>query len=250
MDETTQEPLMRAQEILGHEFSDLELLERAFRHASVADTRLDSNERLEFLGDAVLGLLTCEMIFRLFPDLLEGEMTKIKSAVVSRQTCAIIALELGLDDLIDIGKGMQVHGQLPQSLSAAILESVTGALYVDGGFEAVRRFLEPILEPIIVQNRESGHQENFKSVLQQHAQQYLPYTPVYLVLDEQGPDHAKCFEVCVEIGVDRYPSCWGQSKKQAEQAAALEALRELGLAEVDNNGVVKVLPLDEGYHGA
>jgi ribonuclease-3 len=224
------------QNIIGYRFADPTLLTRAMTHASVAESRQESNERMEFLGDSVLGLICCEMIYGLYPTLLEGEMTKIKSTVVSRQTCAVIARELGLQKFLLLGKGMQTQRDLPQSLAAAAVESVVAALYLDGGMEPVRRFLAPLLEPMIRRAAVSGHQENFKSVLQQHAQQTFGESPVYVVLDEKGPDHAKCFELAVEIAGRRYPACWGASKKQAEQQAALNALNELGLLDLTKDG--------------
>jgi ribonuclease-3 len=227
---------------IGHRFGDPSLLERALTHASITDSRKDSNERLEFLGDAVLGLVCCELIYQSYPEYLEGEMTKIKSTVVSRQTCAQIARDLGLDQHLSLGKGMQGHRVLPQSLAAATLESVVAAIYFDAGLGAARAFLTPILSPLIVRAAESGHQENFKSVLQQHAQQRFGCSPVYHVLDEKGPDHAKCFEVAVEIDGKRFASCWGASKKQAEQQAALLALAELGVTEQSEGGLIRVLP--------
>jgi ribonuclease-3 len=230
-----------AERAIGYRFRDKSLLERALRHASVAESRLDSNERMEFLGDAVLGLITCEMIYQGYPNLLEGEMTKIKSTVVSRQTCANIARDLGLDNLLCLGRGMQGRHTLPQSLAAAVLEAVIAAVYLDGGLDAARAFLEPRLGPLIARAESCGHQENFKSVLQQYAQQNLDTTPQYLVLDEKGPDHAKCFEVAVEIGDRRFPSSWGQSKKQAEQLAALNALQELGLCRTEEDGHIRVV---------
>ena len=132
----------QAQDILGHQFEDIDLLDLAFRHASISESRLDSNERLEFLGDAILGMVACERIFQKYPDYLEGEMTKIKSLTVSRKICAEIAIETGLDQLILVGKGMLTQAELPSSLAAAVLESVIAALYIDGGMEAVRKFLE------------------------------------------------------------------------------------------------------------
>lgn len=227
--------------ILGHRFSDREILERAFVHSSVASHRLESNERLEFLGDSVLGLVACQRIFDRYPDLLEGDMTKIKSAAVSRRTCARIARELGLHSLLVVGKGMMGQAVLPHSLSAAVLEAVVGALYMDGGFEAAERFLLPLLDPVIEAAADSGHQHNFKSVLQQHGQQLLDCSPCYRTLDEKGPDHAKAFKVCVEMGERQFPAVWGQSKKQAEQQAALAALVELGLAAVNGDGEVHLV---------
>lgn len=233
----TCENLDHVQTIIGHRFADPGLLVRALTHASVAGSRQESNERMEFLGDSVLGLVCCEMIFSMYPSLLEGEMTKIKSTVVSRQTCAVIARELGLHKHLLLGKGMQTQRELPQSLAAAAVESVVAALYLDGGLSAARAFLEPQLEPMIRRAAASGHQENFKSVLQQHSQQTFGESPVYVVLDEKGPDHAKCFEIAVEIAGRRYPACWGASKKQAEQQAALNALNELGLMDHTEDGL-------------
>lgn len=217
----------------GHTFKNLGLMELALRHASLSESRLDSNERMEFLGDAVLGLVACSMIFKKYPGLLEGDMTKIKSAVVSRQTCSQIAKALDLDSRIKLGKGMQSNGQLPSSLGAAAFEAIVAAVYLDGGYPAAHAFLEPILAPIIQRTHVGGHQENFKSILQQYSQRTLGESPSYLVLDDKGPDHAKCFEVCVELGTRRFQSVWGQSKKQAEQQAAILALEELGLAKRD-----------------
>lgn len=230
-----------AQSKIGYTFKDIRLLEQALTHASVAETRVRSNERMEFLGDAVLGLVACQRIYELYPHLLEGEMTKIKSTVVSRTCCAQITRELGLADLLSIGKGMRVHEQLPTSLAAAVLESVVAAMYVDGGIEVARAFLLPRIEPLIEKAFDSGHQENFKSILQQHAQQGMDGVPSYVVLEQKGPDHAKHFHVCVQIGERRFPSSWGQSKKAAEQQAALLALYELGVTAADQDGRVRVL---------
>jgi ribonuclease-3 len=219
-------------------------------HASVATNRLESNERLEFLGDSVLGLVVSERIYHRYPALLEGEMTKIKSTAVSRQTCALIARSLGLDEMLLTGKGMQGPDAMPQSLAAAVFESVIAAVYLDGGYEAAERFIGPLIDPVIERAANSGHQENFKSVLQQHAQQSSQPTPAYRILDEKGPDHAKCFKVCVEMGARRFTPAWGQSKKQAEQTAAMHALTELGLLTHTADGHVQVADngeaMDEG----
>ena len=223
----------KAQEILGYQFKDVGLLDLALRHASISDSRLDSNERMEFLGDAILGMIACERIFVRYPDYLEGEMTKIKSLAVSRKICAQIAIETGLDQLIVVGKGMKTHAELPSSLAAAVLESIIAALYLDGEMVAVRAFLEPLLDPMLDEAVESGHQHNFKSVLQQHAQKEFGTSPIYRIVDEKGPDHAKVFHIAVELDGERYEPCWGQSKKAAEQAAAMSALLVMGLIEAD-----------------
>ena len=115
-----------------------------------------------------------------------------------------------------------------------------GALFLDGGLEVAREFILRMMKHRIEEAARSGHQHNFKSVLQQTAQQTIGLTPQYVVLDEKGPDHAKCFEVAVEIGARRFGSCWGPSKKQAEQDAALQALRELGYVTSSENGDIRI----------
>jgi len=240
----------KAEKAIGYTFRDPALLAQALVHASISDSRLESNERLEFLGDAVLGLVACERIFSKFPDLLEGEMTKIKSTTVSRRTCADIANQLGIAEMLVIGKGMRVSGARPLSLAAAALEAVIAAIYLDAGYDACVDFLTPLLDPHIERAERSGHQQNFKSVLQQHAQQRLDAAPGYRVYDEQGPDHAKCFKVEVAVGGDRFIGGWGQSKKQAEQMAALTALECLGLIERTEAGEIIVVGVEDNGSAA
>lgn len=230
MDDNTRE---QAERLLGHRFRNPAILEAALMHASVADCRLESNERMEFFGDSILGMVVCEYLYHRYPDLLEGELTKIKSAAVSRRSCSDVARMLGLDELLVTGKGMGRAGDLPKSLSAAVFETVIAAIYLDGGLEPARDFILRHMTEPIESAAASGHHENFKSVLQQHAQRHFGHSAVYVLLDEKGPDHAKCFEVCVEIDGRRFPSCWCPSKKQAEQRAALNALVELGAAKID-----------------
>jgi ribonuclease-3 len=220
----------KCQERLGYRFRNPDLLRQALTHASVAERRVESNERLEFLGDAILGFVICEELYRQFPDYLEGELTKIKSAVVARRACARVSTELGLTDLLMLGKGMSSRSRLPSSLAAAALESIIAAICLDsGGLEAPRAFILRHLSQRIDDAASSQNQSNFKSQLQQHAQQAHGTTPIYELLDEQGPDHSKCFEVCVQINGRRFPSAWGPNKKEAEQKAARIALRELQL---------------------
>lgn len=224
-----EETRSRAQRILGYEFQNADLLKESLTHASIADNRLKSNERMEFLGDAVLDLIVCEALYKKFPELLEGDLTKIKSAVVSRRTCAEVSKETGLVDLLIIGKGIHSREQMPSSLAAAVYESIVAAIYLDGGFDAVKGYVLRTMSPKIDQISATMHQQNYKAVLQQHAQKFLGGTPVYELLDEKGPDHSKCFEVCVAVDGRRFPSAWGPNKKQAEQKAALLALEELGV---------------------
>ena len=230
----------QAASVLNYTFQDPSLLDSALTHASSAGHRLQSNERLEFLGDAILGYVVCEHLYHTYPDLLEGDMTKIKSAVVSRRICARISHDINLADMLNLGKGMSGRPSLPGSVAAAVLESVIAAIYLDGGMEPAKRFILDHMKPYIEEAAESTHQSNFKSVLQQYAQRCLPVHPQYVLLDEKGPDHAKCFEICVEIDGRRFPSAWANSKKEAEQKAALLALSDLNLADIDENNRVRV----------
>ena len=230
------EDIRTAERLLGHRFSDRQLLARALTHASVADSRLQSNERLEFLGDAVLGMVVCDYLFQRYEDLLEGDLTKVKSMVVSRWVCAEISDELGLTELLILGNGIGSRGALPTSLRAAVLEGVIGALFIDGGYETVADFIRNSVSHHIDAWAAGEKRENFKSALQQHVQRHFATVPRYETLDEQGPDHSKCFEVCVMINNRRFPSAWGPSKKDSEQEAARRALallRESG--EIDTS---------------
>jgi len=232
-------------QVLGYQFKNTDLLDEALTHASLADDRRHSNERMEFLGDAILGYVVCEYLYHHFPDLLEGDMTKIKSAVVSRRVCAQITLSINLDGQLNLGKGMAGRPTLPSSVAAAVLESIIAAIYLDGGMDAARDFTIRQVEPYINEAAASAHQQNFKSVLQQLSQKLLPCNPAYILLDEKGPDHAKAFEVCIEIEGRRFGSAWANSKKQAEQQAALNALTELNLASEDEDGLVHLADPEE-----
>ena len=227
-----------AEALLGYRFNDPRLLSEALTHASSADHRLQSNERMEFLGDTILGFVVAEYLFKTYPDDLEGELTKIKSAVVSRKICANMTLQMNLHRLLSLGKGMSNRPTLPSSVAAAVFESIIAAIYLDGGLEPARVFILQHVVPHISETAKSAHQQNFKSLLQQHAQKSLPSNPVYVLLDEKGPDHSKAFEICVEINGRRFDSAWDNSKKEAEQKAALFALRALKLVAIDSDGQV------------
>jgi len=226
-----EESLREIEQIIGYRFSNLNLLIKAFTHSSASDNRLFSNERLEFLGDAILGTVICQRLFERFPGYLEGDLTKIKSMLVSRRSCARISRELGLHQYLQIGKGMATSRALTSSCAAGLLEAIIAAIYIDGGFEAAGDFILRTFSPLIEQADAEQSQGNFKSILQQYAQQELNTTPVYELVDEKGPDHDKCFESEVVIGGRHFPSAWGSNKKEAEQKAAFNALVELGIFE-------------------
>ena len=223
------ETLQTCQKLIDYTFRDEQLLALALTHSSVAATRTDSNERLEFLGDAVLGVTICHDLYGREPVLQEGEMTKIKSSVVSRQTCAAVAEELGLCDLLHLGKGVAQRDGLPQSVAAAVFESIIGAVFLDGGLDAARPFILRSVAEHLDEALATEHQRNYKSILQQHAQRRWSRTPEYHLLDEKGPDHSKAFEIAVTVEGQIFPSAWGKTKKDAEQQAALRALQALGL---------------------
>ena len=226
----------RTQEITGYEFRDPDLLRTSLTHSSIASSRVASNERLEFLGDAVLGMVVCDELYRRFGNWLEGELTKVKSFLVSRRVCADVADEIGLTELLVLGNGIDNRTALPLSLRAAVLEAVIGAVFIDGGLEPARVFIMRAYAERFDSCADSNDHENYKSYLQQYVQRLHTTTPRYETLDEQGPDHSKCFEVCVVINGDRYPSAWGPTKKHAEQEAARRALERLGANLDSGNG--------------
>jgi len=225
------ETLQQIEQTIGYEFSDKNLLAKAFTHSSAVDNRLLSNERLEFLGDAVLAVVICQTLFEKFSGYLEGDLTKIKSMLVSRGTCAKVSRRFGLQKFLKVGKGMVSSRALSGSLAAGVLETTIGAIYIDGGFDAARSFILRIFNSLIERADAEQAQGNYKSLLQQHAQEQCNVTPVYMLLDEKGPDHNKAFELEVVIDARHFPSAWGTNKKEAEQKAAFNALVELGVLE-------------------
>jgi ribonuclease-3 len=212
---------------VGYVFQDVQLLEAALTHASGVQHRLASNERMEFLGDAILGMVVCERLFEQYPEYSEGELTKIKSVVVSRDTCARLSDALALHENLILGKGMAADPRVPRSVLAAAIESLVAAIYLDGGMAAAQRFILQHVDPEIETAVSSEFGGNFKSLLQQLAQREHGVTPNYLLLDEKGPDHAKCFKVAAQIGKHRFPPAWGKSKKESEQRAAHNAISQI-----------------------
>lgn len=223
----TDDLLERCQGVLGYRFRDRAYLREALTHASGANHRLVSNERLEFLGDAILGAVVCDYLYRQYPESLEGELTRIKSAVVSRRTCTQVSRAIGLDEFLILGKGMGGPAMTPDSVLADVFESLIGAIYLDGGIEAAEEFVVEHLAPLIRATVEGQGHVNYKSGLQQTAQRQFGATPTYLLLDEKGPDHSKCFKIAAQIGRRRYAPAWGPNKKDAEQRAAQNALAQI-----------------------
>jgi ribonuclease III len=215
------------QERIGYQFSDPELLRSALTHASGAVNRLASNERMEFLGDSVLGFTICEWLFRQHVEYLEGELTQIKSAVVSRRVCARISRDLGLEECLILGKGMQLANGVPKSLLSDVYEAIIAAIYLDGGFEPSREFILRSIHDEL-QQAVVGHSiGNHKSALQQLAQREQGAAPFYRLLSETGPDHSKMFQISAVIKNRVFTPAWGRTKKDSEQRAAGNALAEL-----------------------
>lgn len=233
---TAEDSLTGCEQALQYVFRDRELLLRCLTHASVARTRLESNERLEFLGDAILGAAVCDILYRQFPEEPEGELTRIKSAVVSRTTCASLSQEMGLDRFLIIGKGLSGVQSVPSSVRAAVFESLVAGIYLDGGYSAAFTFVERVLQPEIERIVASAHGGNFKSLLQQFVQKTQGEPPQYALIDEKGPDHSKCFEISVFIGTTQFASAWGPNKKVAEQRAAENAWCQLHGLTIAHNG--------------
>ncbi len=221
--------LASCQELLGYKFKNTAILVQALTHTSAANTHRESNERMEFLGDAVLGFSVCGILFRKYADLDEGDMTKIKSSVVSRSTCNEIVRQSGLGMFVIMDRPIHSMQDLPDSIAACLIEAIIGAIYLDGGIRNAEKFIRANFQPYIDHAMSSAHQKNYKSLLQQHVQRIGNNPPEYVVLDEQGPEHSKCFEVGIMIDGKHFASAWGKSKKLAEQAAARRALLNMGV---------------------
>jgi len=227
LSEETLERLAGCERRIGYVFRDKELLLSALTHASGAQHRLSSNERMEFLGDAILGAVVCELLYRQYPDYLEGELTRIKSLVVSRQTCAKVSEALGLEEFLVLGKGMASNPSVPPSLLSDVFEALIAAIFLDDGERAAREFVERFIGPEIELAASGDLGGNYKSLLQQLAQRDFGTTPTYQLLDEKGPDHSKFFKVAAYVSGRTFHPAWGRNKKEAEQRAAWNALSEM-----------------------
>ena len=222
------EILEECQKAIGYRFRQPELLRAALTHASGANTRLASNERLEFLGDAVLGLVTCEQLFHRFPDYQEGDLTKIKSVVVSRRTCARISRQLEPGRFPVPGQGDErPHARCRPACWPTCSSRWWRPSTSTAGWRRPGRSSSQHLGPEIEEVAEGPHGGNFKSLLQQVAQREFNATPQYHLLDEKGPDHSKCFKIAAVIGRHTYAAAWGRNKKEAEQKAAMNALAQI-----------------------
>lgn len=221
----------------GYAFKEPALLEEALRHSSfvneTADPDLRDNERLEFLGDAVLDLAISHILMELFPDAREGDLSRYRASMVDEKGLCQVALELGLGEFILLGKGEESSGgRRKPSILANTLEALIGALYLDAGYSRTQDILQawflPSLEKI---GRDTGLSDH-KSLLQEFTQQRYRTRPGYSLLEENGPAHDKVFKVALQLNGEVIAVGAGKSKKQAEQRAAREAL--LCLREKEN----------------
>ena len=228
MDDASKSGLETLCNALGYRFKQPELLYQAFRHSSYvneqANSYLEDNERLEFLGDAVLELAISHILMELFQRAEEGELSKFRAILVGETGLYQVAQRLGLGDYLLLGRGEeQSHGREKPSILADTTEALMGALYLDAGFpktmEIIRRLFSPFLEK--VGSREMV--QDFKSLLQEYTQQAFKALPKYSMVEEAGPDHDKTFRVSLTLNGRVLAQGEGRSKKEAEQMAAKEA---------------------------
>lgn len=217
----------------GVTFKNKNLLKQAFTHRSYInenrDSRLEHNERLEFLGDAVLELVITDYLYNRLKDSTEGELTSLRSALVNADSCSKVAQTLGANDYLLLSKGESKDtGRARQYILANTLEAIIGAIYLDRGYEIAKNFILTHVTPLIEDILKDGAWIDAKSFFQEKAQEHSGLTPVYKTMRESGPDHDKHFTVSVSIGNEVCGEGGGKSKQDAEQEAARQALESKG----------------------
>ncbi|MDR1520281.1 MAG: ribonuclease III [Planctomycetota bacterium] len=212
---------------LGHVFSDKTRLLQALAHSSSTQDKTRSNERLEFLGDAIIDFVVREHLFHSYPQRQEGDLTEAKSAVVCRSALAEAARRIDLPDFLILGRGIGKRRPIPESLIADAFEAVVAAIHLDGGIQSARNFILGCLGAAIPAAIEKASLDNHKSVLQKILQQNRRRLPEYRILSIAGPEHARTFRVAALIGGRELGQGSGPNKKTAEQAAARSALENL-----------------------
>lgn len=230
MDPTYFEPFEQS---VGIRFNDKKILQQAFVHRSYVNEhrglKLEHNERLEFLGDAVLELAVTDHLFHRFTDKPEGELTAFRAALVNTQTLSQAATEIGMNDYLLLSRGeAKDTGRARQFILANTFEALIGALYLDQGYDAAQRFIAEFIFPRAEDVIKKRLWQDPKSRFQEEAQERTSITPNYELLAQEGPDHDKVFEVGVYIGDEQIATGKGKSKQEAEQEAAQKALEEKG----------------------
>jgi ribonuclease-3 len=223
-------PLTDIQQRISHTFKNAELLKRALTHKSYANEKKvpSDNERMEFLGDAVLNLVVSERLMLTCPNATEGDLSRLRAAVVSEPALATIARTIGLGDYLLLGKGEeQTGGRDKDSLLADSLEALIASIYFDAGKDAAQAFVILFFEEVIKKTCASGGTLDYKTTLQELCQERLKQLPEYRIVSESGPDHRKQFEVEVWVKGLLFGRGTGRNKKEAEQHAAKEALEKL-----------------------
>ncbi len=226
--------LFSFQEKFGLKFNDLRYLNLAFTHTSFANEQKEdvgNNERLEFLGDSVLGMITAEYLFSSFESLDEGDFSKIKAAVVSEESLSEIALEMGLDKYLLMGYGESLQGgKHKKAILADAMEAVIAAIYLDQGLEAASVYTLSFIRPQVERYLNGSLDfKDYKTQLQEYLQKKKKALPQYRLVSQSGPDHNLEFEVSVKVLEREYGPAKGKNKKSAEQSAAKLALTSLGL---------------------
>lgn len=221
----------------GLRFRRLDLLNLAFSHRSFANEsgdRVANNEKLEFLGDSVLGLVVAEYLYQLLPDKEEGSLAKIKSFVVSENSLADIARDLRIDNYILIGRGEEFSGgRSKKAILADAMEAIIGAYFLDSGFKLVKRFILKYFVPEINKVLENKHRKDYKTLLQEYLQKKYKQYPRYQLVKKTGPDHAKVFWMEVQVLEKTFGPGKGRNKKEAEQKAARLAWEFLNSSNVE-----------------
>lgn len=214
---------------LGYKYKDKNILLNALTHSShnneSKSKQIQNNERLEFLGDATLELIISEYLYRNYPDLTEGEMTKMRARIVCSDTLAEAAFKLGIGNLIILGKGeAKSGGRKRKSIMADAMEAIIGSIYLDGGLEEARNFIVTQLKDVIRNVEKKEYNKDYKTLLQEIVQRDHHNNLEYVLTKEEGPDHDKSFYVNVKINDRIYGSGVGKNKKEAEQEAARIAI--------------------------
>lgn len=218
---------MSIEEAIGYEFKDKKLIENAMHHTSFANEHKNmvSNERLEFLGDAILELISSEYIYKTYPKMPEGEMTKTRAYAVCEDSLSIVANRFGFSDFLQVGKcENKINGRYRNSILADSVEATIGAIYLDSGFDKAKEFILPNIIPQIEDYIKNGGKD-YKTRLQEKLQEDGEVNIKYVLIGERGPDHAKIFDVQVMCNGKILGQGEGRSKKEAEMDAAKNALK-------------------------